>query len=173
MSDPTSKAATGRQPLTSEQERMLDELVSLAANHPTDRARPSPQVAVSQAAEDWLQTWFGVSFQDVQPVIQAFIQQKDNAQQRLIDWVEANPLDASLEFLTAAAWAFYLAEKDENPKITSYVDAFYYISTCASVGYADIFAVTQTGRAIASLVMIVGPAMAAHSLDRAKNNPHD
>ena len=77
-------------------------------------------------------------------------------------------MDASLEILGVASWAFYEAEKDANPRVTSYVDAFYYISTCASVGYADIFAVTQAGRAIAALVMIVGPALTANSLNRPK-----
>jgi hypothetical protein len=71
-------------------------------------------------------------------------------------------------FLAASSAAFYAAEKDQNPRIKTYIDAFYYISTCASVGYADIFAATQTGRAIAALVMIVGPALAARSLDRPK-----
>ena len=44
--------------------------------------------------------------------------------------------------------------------------AFYYITTCASVGYADVFAVTQPGRAIAALVMIIGPALTNRVLDR-------
>ena len=85
---------------------------------------------------------------------------------RLLDWTEHNPLDSAIEFLAAASLAFYVAEKDANPKVKTYIDAFYYIATCASVGYADIFAVTQTGRAIAAFVMIVGPALAARSLDR-------
>jgi hypothetical protein len=68
--------------------------------------------------------------------------------------------------LGGAALAFYQAEKGVNPKIETFTDAFYYISTCASVGYADIFAQTQTGKAIASFVMIIGPALAAKSLDR-------
>ena len=80
--------------------------------------------------------------------------------------MEHNPLDAAVTFLAAASYAFYVAEKDVNPKIKTYIDAFYYISTCASVGYADIFAATQTGRAIAGLVMIVGPALTNRALDR-------
>jgi hypothetical protein len=59
-----------------------------------------------------------------------------------------------------------------NPKITSYVDAFYYIATCASVGYADIFAATQTGRAIAAMVMIVGPALTSRALDKPAGTEH-
>jgi hypothetical protein len=80
--------------------------------------------------------------------------------------VEYCPLDAVFEFLATASLAFYTTEKDANPKIKTYVDAFYYIATCASVGYADVFAVTQTGRSIASLVMIVGPALTSRSLER-------
>ena len=117
---------------------------------------------------DWLQTWLGISRQDVRDTVQTLIQQKNGLEARALDWVEANPLDASVEFLGVASWLFYQAEKDVNPKIVTYVDAFYYISTCASVGYADIFAMTQTGRTIAALVMIVGPALAARSLDRPK-----
>ena len=91
---------------------------------------------------------------------------KDAFESRLLDLVEHNPLDAAVTFLAAASYAFHVAEKDVNPKIKTYVDSFYYIATCASVGYADIFAATQTGRAIAGLVMIVGPALTNRALDR-------
>jgi len=52
-----------------------------------------------------------------------------------------------------------------NPKINSFVDSLYYISTCLSVGYADIFAVTDKGKLIATLVMALGPAIAANTLN--------
>ncbi|RWZ25404.1 ion channel, partial [Escherichia coli] len=65
----------------------------------------------------------------------------------------------------------YLAEKHANPKIKTFTDAFYYISTCASVGFADIFAVTQSGKAIASLVMTVGPSLTAKALTRPEEKP--
>ncbi|MBP7691611.1 MAG: two pore domain potassium channel family protein [Anaerolineales bacterium] len=80
------------------------------------------------------------------------------------NWATRDPLTALAQFLAAAALALYAAEQGANPRIRTYVDAFYYISTCASVGYADIFAVTQAGRAIAALVMMVGPALAARAL---------
>jgi len=136
--------------LTPEQQQALDELVRLA----------------KQPQTDWLQTWLGISRQEVRQTVLSLLDQKDMAQGRLLDWVESNPLESTLEFLGVASWMFYQAEKGYNSKIHTYLDAFYYISTCASVGYADIFAVTQTGRAIAALVMIVGPAMATRSLDR-------
>jgi 3-polyprenyl-4-hydroxybenzoate decarboxylase len=99
------------------------------------------------------------------------LHKKDSLELALVEWAGRNRMDAAFVFLGAAAAAFYQAEKDENPKIRTYVDAFYYIATCASVGYADIFAVTQTGKSIAALVMIVGPSLAARVLDRPTQAP--
>jgi hypothetical protein len=144
--------------LTPEQQQALDELFA-----------HMPQPANSQSAPvqaDFLQTWFGVSGSELAAKLQALFTRKDAFELRLLDLVEHNPLDAAVTFLAAASYAFYLAEKDVNPKIKTYVDSFYYISTCASVGYADIFAATQTGRAIAGFVMIVGPALTNRALDR-------
>ncbi len=144
--------------LTPKQQQALDELfanVPRQANGNGDSAQP-----------DFLQTWFGVSNNELASKLQALFTKKDEFESRLLDLVEHNPLDAAVTFLAAASYAFYVAEKDVNPKIKTYIDAFYYISTCASVGYADIFAATQTGRAVAAFVMIVGPALAARSLDR-------
>jgi hypothetical protein len=115
---------------------------------------------------DLLQTWLGVSSGDVKGKLMEWLAAKDRVERQVLDMVERNPLDSAMTFIAAASVAFYAAEKGVNPKIGTYVDAFYYIGTCASVGYADIFAATQTGRAIAALVMIVGPALAAHVLDR-------
>jgi hypothetical protein len=138
--------------LTSEQQQVLDELFAAVP--------PSPATA------DFLQTWFGVSGSELVAGLRSLVSKKDEFESHLLDLVEHNPLDAAVTFLAGASYAFYVAEKDVNPKIKTYIDAFYYISTSASVGYADIFAATQTGRAIAAFVMIVGPALAARSLDR-------
>ncbi len=91
------------------------------------------------------------------------------------DGVTRDPLDALIVTVAGGAFLFWLAEKDENPKCTTYIEALVYISTCLSVGYADIFARTPTGRAIATAVMTVGPAMAAKALDppRDTNAPVD
>ncbi len=113
-----------------------------------------------------MQTWVGVSSSELKSKLMKLFDQKNEFESRLLDLVEQNPLDAAVTFLAGASYAFYIAEKDINPKIKTYIDSFYYISTCASVGYADIFAATQAGRAIAAFVMIVGPALAARSLDR-------
>jgi hypothetical protein len=141
--------------LTQEQQQALDELIG----HMRKPVEP-----------DMLQTWLGFSREELREKVLSLLDKKEGYHQQILDWIESNPLDASLEILGVASWAFYVAEKDANPKIATYVDAFYYISTCASVGYADIFAVTQAGRAIAALVMIIGPALSANSLNRPKSN---
>jgi hypothetical protein len=121
---------------------------------------------VPRETTDPLQTWFGVSGTELKAKLLTLFDQKNEFERRLLDLVESNPLDSAVTFLAAASAAFYAAEKGVNPKVKTYIDAFYYISTCASVGYANIYAATQTGRAIAAFVMIVGPALAARSLDR-------
>ncbi|MCI0394089.1 MAG: ion channel [Chloroflexi bacterium] len=148
--------------LSPEQERALSELMVQVTV-----ARERPAIASPQAnGAGFLQTWLGLSEQEVQGKLLALLNQKQKLEGRFLDWFEGNPLDSAFLFLGAASAAFYAAEKDANPKIKTYIDAFYYIATCASVGYADIFAATQTGRAIAALVMIVGPSLAARTLDR-------
>jgi hypothetical protein len=144
--------------LTPEQQQALDDLFA----HMPRQANGDG----ASAQPDFLQTWFGVSGSELKAKLLTLFDKKDAFESRLLDLVEHNPLDAAVTFLAAAAYAFYVAEKDVNPKIKTYIDSFYYISTCASVGYADIFAATQTGRAIAGFVMIVGPALTNRALDR-------
>lgn len=143
--------------LTPAQEQALDQL--MAQMH---RTKPDPKPAPEP---DMLRTWLGISQSDLRDQILSLLGQKDEYEKRFLDWINANPLEANTEFLGLAAWAFYQAEKGVNPKIETYIDSFYYISTCASVGYADIFAVTQTGRVIAAIVMMVGPSLTSRALD--------
>ena len=70
------------------------------------------------------------------------------------------PFTKLLGMVLTGAALFYKAEVGHNPKVNSYYDALVYVSTCASVGYGDIFAVTPAGKLIGSAVMTVGPAMA-------------
>ena len=76
-----------------------------------------------------------------------------------------DPFDTTVATVIAASALFYLAEKDHNPKVQSYWEALVFIPTCLSVGYADVFARTPVGKAIASAVMTVGPAMSGSILD--------
>jgi hypothetical protein len=121
---------------------------------------------VPRETTDPLQTWLGVSGTELKAKLLTLFDQKNEFERSLLDLVESNPLDSAVTFLAAASAAFYAAEKGVNPKVKTYIDAFYYISTCASVGYANIYAATQTGRAVAGLVMIVGPALTNRALDR-------
>ena len=146
-------------PLTPEQEQALNELLGHVPNHQPQTEPPVP---------GFLETWLGLSNDQIQAQLLSLVTQKQKAEGLFLDWVEGNPLDAAFVFLGVTSAAFYRAEYGIKPRIKTYTDAFYYISTCASVGYADIFAITQTGKALASLVMIVGPALAARSLDRPK-----
>lgn len=77
----------------------------------------------------------------------------------LRDAVAKDPFDATVVTVLGGAFLFYVAEKDTNPKVKSYWDALVFISTCLSVGYADVFARTPAGKAIATAVMTVGPAL--------------
>lgn len=72
-----------------------------------------------------------------------------------------DPLDTALVTVLGGSYLFYVAEKDENPKVTSFWDALVFITTCLSVGYADVFARTSAGKAIAAAVMTVGPAISS------------
>lgn len=88
--------------------------------------------------------------------------------------VERDPMDALLFTALGSAYLFWLAEKDQNPKCQSYWDALVFTSTALSVGYADIFARTEAGKAIASFLMAFGPSLAAKAFDppaRPANEP--
>jgi voltage-gated potassium channel len=75
--------------------------------------------------------------------------------------VQRDPLDSLLATVLGGSYLFYLAEKGKNPKVKTLWDAVVFISTSVSVGYDDVFARTESGKAIASFVMTFGPAMAA------------
>jgi hypothetical protein len=147
--------------LTTQQQQALDELM---AHSPLLKGEGSHQMR-------GVRSLFGTSNQDLQNKLMALLGRKDGLQAQFLDWCERNPMDSAFSFLAAASMAFYLSERGANPKIKTYVDAYYYISTCASVGYADVFAVTQLGKAIASLVMVLGPAMATKVLDKSQAQP--
>lgn len=146
--------------LTIEQRQAL---TTLMAHVPRTQAVVAPQAMPLET--DLLKGFTGLSGDDLQKGLLTLLGRKDALEQWLLSAVERNPLEASVQFLGLASLAFYAVEKSENPKIKTLVDAFYFISTCASVGYADVFPVTELGRTIASLVMTIGPALTAKALD--------
>jgi hypothetical protein len=154
--------------MNSEQKSALEELfahVPPAAGRAAGEPRPLNGTG-------FLETWFNLSSNDLVRHLETLRHYKQAGEELFLNWAQGNPLDAAFLFLGTAAMAFYNAEKGANPRIHSYVDAFYAIATCASVGQADIFAVTQTGRSIAALVMVVGPALAARTLNRPRPAPN-
>jgi hypothetical protein len=78
---------------------------------------------------------------------------------------KSDPLGALLSLVGGASVLFYWAERGKNPKVRTLADAVLFITTCLSVGYADVFARTEMGKAIASFVMTIGPAMSGAALD--------
>jgi hypothetical protein len=82
--------------------------------------------------------------------------------------VTTSPFDALVVTVLGGSFLFFLAERGKNPKVKTFVDALLFISTCLSVGYADVFAVTPTGKAIASAVMTFGPAMSGAIFEEPK-----
>ena len=112
-----------------------------------------------------LKAFTGVSSQQIVDAMRALIDKRGELEATVIERLTQYPMETLAGFLLGTSAAFYLAERNENPKIKTFVDALYYISTCLSVGYADIFAQTQTGRAIATLVMTLGPSLTSNALD--------
>ncbi len=91
-----------------------------------------------------------------------------NLKRELKEAVAKDPFDATVATVLGGAFLFYMAEKGKNPKVESYFDALVFISTCLSVGYHDVFARTPAGKAIATAVMTVGPALSGAIFEDAK-----
>ncbi len=120
------------------------------------RAKPAP---------DMLQVFTGISGTRLIETLRGVLDKRGELEAEIAERITCYPMESLAGFLLGTSAAFYLAERDANPKIKTFVDALYYMSTCLSVGYADIFAQTQTGRAIATLVMTIGPSLTGELLD--------
>ncbi|WP_437934307.1 hypothetical protein [Sorangium sp. So ce341] len=88
----------------------------------------------------------------------------DGMKQRFRSAMTRDPLDALAVMLVGCSTLFYQAEHGENPRCASFLDALLFVSTCVSGGYADRFAQTAAGKAIASFAMTMGPSLAASAL---------
>jgi hypothetical protein len=120
---------------------------------------------MTSQSSDLLQVFTGIPSSRVIDVLKLALAKQDDLETALVEWLTRQPIKSLAGFLLATSAAFYLAEHKVNPKIKTFVDAVYYISTCLSVGYADIFAQTQSGKLIATLVMTLGPALTGRALD--------
>ena len=81
------------------------------------------------------------------------------------DALERSPCAGAAAVVGASSVLFYALEHGRNPKVNDIFDATVYTSTCLSVGYGDIFAKTPLGKLLGSALMIVGPALAARTLE--------
>lgn len=75
------------------------------------------------------------------------------------------PLDELADFTATAAGLFYVAEHGENPSVADFWDAYHYVATSLSVGYAQVHPVTPMGKVIGSIVQMLGPSLSSHALD--------
>lgn len=85
--------------------------------------------------------------------------------QALREAAARDPMDAVLATVLGGTYLFYVAEKGKNPNVESFWDALVFITTCLSVGYDNVFARTDAGKAVASFVMTFGPALTSRILD--------
>lgn len=84
------------------------------------------------------------------------------------DWaatLNGAPLRNTAGIVAASSALFLAAERGHNPKVNDIYDAMVYCSTCLSVGYADIFPRTPIGKVIGTVLMAVGPSLAARATD--------
>jgi len=81
------------------------------------------------------------------------------------DATRDDPADAIVWTVLVSTQLFFKAEHGHNPKVRTLNDALVYVSTNLSVGYCDIFAMTERGKQIGSILMTFGPALAAKALD--------
>jgi hypothetical protein len=96
----------------------------------------------------------------------AWITDRTKWEERFCQLMTRNPLEALGVLLLGGSFLFYLAEVNRNHKVKTFWDALYYITTCASVGYADVFATTPAGKAISAVVFTFGPALTSQVFDR-------
>ncbi len=73
--------------------------------------------------------------------------------------VSERPIDSIMTATLAGSILFFLAEEDRNPRVTSFADAFWTVSTCIAAVSDGGGAVTPLGKYILGLVMGIGPAM--------------
>src|SRR5688500_10630931 len=55
------------------------------------------------------------------------------------DYMNSHPLESLLALVFGGAAVYYLAERGRNEKVHHYWDALEFVSTCAEVGYSNIF----------------------------------
>ena len=98
--------------------------------------------------------------------LKGMLEKRDEWERRLVEASMKNPLESVLLLILVSSFIFFRSEAGRNPKVHTFWDAVNFISTCASVGYTDIYAQSQEGKIISSVVMTFGPALCAKAFDR-------
>lgn len=80
------------------------------------------------------------------------------------------PAQNTLIILGLGAVLFFLAERQENPKVNTIYDALEYCSSSLSVGYTSIYPQTPLGKTVATLLMTYGPALTGAILEGPKQS---
>ena len=83
------------------------------------------------------------------------------------------PAQNTLMILGAGALLFYIAERQENPKVDTIYDALEYCSSSLSVGYTNIYPQTPIGKMVATLLMTYGPALSGAMIDGPRKSRGD
>ena len=82
------------------------------------------------------------------------------------DQVDRDPMDAALSTVLIGSLLFYVAERNENPKVNTFYDALLYCATDLNVGYSQVHPVTPAGKAIGAALMTYGPALVTGIFDK-------
>jgi voltage-gated potassium channel len=98
----------------------------------------------------------------------ALVTAYQGAKRSIREMATRDPIDALASVVGVGTLLFYLAEKGKNDKCVNLWDALNFITTSLSVGYDDVYAKTSAGKAIAALVMTVGPSLSARMMDPPK-----
>ena len=80
------------------------------------------------------------------------------------------PAQNTLIILGLGALLFYIAERNENPKVNTIYDSLEYCSSSLSVGYTNIYPQTPLGKLVATLLMTYGPALSGAVLEGPKQS---
>jgi hypothetical protein len=85
----------------------------------------------------------------------------EGLKQRLVHYAAQNPIDSMVATTLGGSLLFYLAERESNPRVKSFTDAFWAVSSCLAAVSDAGGATTPAGKALLGGVMGIGPGLQA------------